>query len=249
MKKWLALLALLLAFSTSAFADTETKQGVTVGTVSGASGDVTANAGNFANDNRLMRVNCPTGACKEIQQSTVTLDDTGNLTGIATVTTNRRSDQGDQWTAYEDSDNGDNYIGMKAPDAITTNAVFIIGGTGPPIEKASSGSLNADEVMGRIITNRGQAGAVELELPTAAAQMNFIGVNITATAGRTFAFDPAAGDKIYLDGTALDDGDKVIIGVGVGKGVSCFTFTTDGTNYDWVCTTIGTAGSVTDGGA
>lgn len=213
------------------------KQGV--GTTAG---DVTSSAN--ITDNAVVRGD---GGGKGIQESSVIISDGNAITGVASITVSRRSDQGDQWTAYEDSDNGDNYVAMKAPDLVTANTVFLIGGTGPQLDKTSSGNLAADEVTGRIITNRGNSGAIELELPTGAAQMNFIGINIEVT--DTLTFDPAATDKIYLNGVALDDGDKIILGSDIGVAVSCFTFTVDGTNYDWICTTLSAAGSVTDGGA
>lgn len=52
----------------------------------GIDGDVSAPGGNFANDNRLIRSQS-VAPSKDVQQSTVTLDDSGNLTGVTTLNT------------------------------------------------------------------------------------------------------------------------------------------------------------------
>jgi hypothetical protein len=56
---------------------------VDLGSGGGGSGDVLATS-NFGNDNRILRSD---GSAKNVQASAVTLDDSGNVSGLATVTT------------------------------------------------------------------------------------------------------------------------------------------------------------------
>jgi hypothetical protein len=72
-------------------------------------------------------------------------------------------------------------------------------------------------------------------------------------AGQAYHLKPNAADKVYLNGTTLDDGDKVSNAVTVKGDVIRFeTFVsgyTSGTDYDydWIATTV--SGTWTDGGA
>ena len=69
----------------------------------------------------------------------------------------------------------------------------------------------------------------------------------TAGAG-AFNIKAGASDKIYLNGVALDDGDKVSCGTPiVGNSVNMFTFKTGSGIFDWFCVPI--HGNWIDGGA
>ena len=97
-----------------------------------------------------------------------------------------------------------------------------------------------------IICNYGQGGATILTLPAAAASYDFIAVVGTAGAG-AFSIKAGAGDKIYLYGTALDDGDKVTLATPVvGNSASFFAFKTGASAWDWFCLPI--FGTWSDGG-
>jgi len=117
----------------------------------------------------------------------------------------------------------------------------------PSTTKASSDTLSATQVRGGMITNYGQVAENTLTLPTAASGYNFILVVGTSGAG-ALNLKAGASDKIYLDGTALDDADKARLEVpGVGDTLTCFSFQTGATAFDWICSSGG--GAVwTDGG-
>lgn len=115
------------------------------------------------------------------------------------------------------------------------------------VTKASTDILTTTQVRGSIVSNYGQTATNTLTLPTAAAGYNFIVVVSTAGAG---ALNIKAGtnDKLYLDGTALDDADKATLTTpAVGNTLTCFTFQTGASAYDWICTSGGGA-SWSDGG-
>ena len=113
--------------------------------------------------------------------------------------------------------------------------------------KASTGSLSAKEVTDSIINNYGQSAENTLTLPTAAANMNFIAVISTSGAG-AFHIKAGASDKIYLDGTALDDADKASCATpAVGNAIVFFSFKTGASAWDWIAESI--QGTWTDGGA
>ena len=109
------------------------------------------------------------------------------------------------------------------------------------VTQAATDTLSIAEVSGTIISNYGQAGANTQTLPAAAAGYNGKVVIGTAGAG---AFNLKAGgsDKIYLDGTALDDGDKVALATpAVGDHFTFWSFQTGAGAYDWIVFTgIGT---------
>lgn len=115
------------------------------------------------------------------------------------------------------------------------------------ITQAATDTLTAAEVSGTVISNYGQEAENTQTLPAAAAGYNGMVIIGTAGAG-AFHLKAGAGDKIYLDGTALDDGDKVSIATpAVGNYFSFWSFQTGASSYDWIVTTG--AGTLTDGGA
>ena len=116
-----------------------------------------------------------------------------------------------------------------------------------PVTVAATGSLTAAQVNGSLITNYGQGAAATLTLPAAASGYNFIVV--VSTTGYALHIKAGASDKLYLDGVALDDGDKASLAVpALGNTLTCFTFQTGASAYDWICTGGGGA-AWTDGGA
>jgi hypothetical protein len=115
------------------------------------------------------------------------------------------------------------------------------------IIQAATDLLTAAECSNTIVNNYGQAQANTQTLPTAAAGLTFLAVISTAGAG-AFNIKAGASDKIYFDGTALDDGDKVSLATpAIGNCAGFFTFQTGATAWDWYCNTI--TGLWIDGGA
>lgn len=124
------------------------------------------------------------------------------------------------------------------------------GGSGSPlvteVNKTETGALSAAECTNSLVTNVGQAAATTLTLPAAAAGLVTTVQAITIT--YALHIKAAAGDKIYLDGTALDDGDKASLATPVIMDAATFWCVKSGaSSYDWYCNTI--KGVWTDGGA
>jgi hypothetical protein len=114
------------------------------------------------------------------------------------------------------------------------------------IQATATNPLAASEVRGRLFNNYGASGNVEHDLPTAASGYNFIAVCGQAT--HDISFDSATGDNIYLDGTAIGTGDMATIQCdAIGDTMTCFTFKTGSSQWDWVCTCG--EGTCVDGGA
>lgn len=113
--------------------------------------------------------------------------------------------------------------------------------------ETATDTLTAAQVNGGIVSNYGQGAATTLTLPAAAAGYNFIVV--VGTTGNALHIKAGASDKIYLDGVALDDGDKASLATpALGNTLTCFTFQTGASAYDWICTSGGGA-AWTDGGS
>lgn len=111
----------------------------------------------------------------------------------------------------------------------------------------ATGDLTAAQVNGGVISNYNMGAISTSTLPPAAAGYNCIFV--VSTTGYAWSIKAGTGDKIYLDGTALDDGDKAALATpAVGNTLTCFTFQTGASAYDWICTSGG-GSSWTDGGA
>jgi hypothetical protein len=114
--------------------------------------------------------------------------------------------------------------------------------------KTTTGSLTAAECSKALINNQGQAAEMTLTLPTAAKGLKF--TYILGTAAQTSHIKAGVSDKIYLDGTALDDGDKVSNNAGssvIADQIVFYTFQTGSGAYDWIAQTV--QGTWTDGGA
>ena len=115
------------------------------------------------------------------------------------------------------------------------------------ITQTATDTLTAAEVSGTQVSNYGQLAANTQTLPAAASGLNFTVVVGTAGAGAV-NIKAGASDKIYLDGTALDDGDKASCATpAVGDSLYCVAFQTGASAYDWMCNTV--TGTWIDGGA
>lgn len=114
------------------------------------------------------------------------------------------------------------------------------------VTKASTGPLTAAECTNTVISNYGQGAEMTLTLPTAAAGLSFLLMIITT--GNALHAKAGTNDKIYLDGTALDDADKVSLASPAAADCAAFwTWVTGDGTYDWYVNTI--KGVWKDGGA
>jgi len=117
----------------------------------------------------------------------------------------------------------------------------------PEVDGSSDATLTALQCNGSVVTNLGQSGVVTLTLPAAAAGLNLI-VTIGTAIASALHVKAGASDKLYLDGTALDDGDKATLATpAIGDTLTLFAFKTAGPAYDWVAVSGNT--TWTDGGA
>lgn len=114
------------------------------------------------------------------------------------------------------------------------------------VTQASTDTLTAAECKNSVISNYGQAAENTQTLPAAAAGLN--GVVRIATAGAgAFHLKAGASDKIYLNGTVLDDGDKVSLAApAIGNKFKFESFQTGASAYDWMVTSG--FGILVDGG-
>lgn len=140
---------------------------------------------------------------------------------------------------------------LITPDDSGDNGRWVlqtINGKVDEIVQAATDTLTAAECSGTIINNYGQAAANTQTLPAASEGLSGTVVIATAGAG-AFHLKAGASDKIYLDGTALDDGDKASIATpAVGNSMSFFAFQTAAAAWDWLVIS-GPGTTVTDGGA
>jgi len=134
-------------------------------------------------------------------------------------------------------------------DAATDTLSVTYGSTGiAVVTKTATGNVSATEARGTQISNYGQAAETTLTLPAAAAGLNFVVAVGTAGAGALHV-KAGASDKLYLDGVALDDGDKASLATpAVGQTLTCLAVQTGASAWDWTCTSGG-GSTWTDGGA
>lgn len=105
------------------------------------------------------------------------------------------------------------------------------------IIKSSTGNITAPECRSTLINNYGQGAASTLTLPACATGLNCQVLVITT--GNAIHVDVQAGDKIYLDGTALDDGDKISnSSPAVGDAVSIIAAQTGASEWNWIVRTL-----------
>lgn len=115
------------------------------------------------------------------------------------------------------------------------------------VVKPATGALTAVDCGDTSISNYGQSAENTQTLPACASKLGGLVTIATAGAG-DFNLKAGAGDKIYLDGTALDNGDKVTLDTPlVGDFFSFVSFKSGAATYDWIVRTG--EGSLIDGGA
>lgn len=145
------------------------------------------------------------------------------------------------------------FTGVTVPDDQTIKAALqavetaVEAAAGKEIVQAATDVLTSSKCKGQKISNYGQAVANTQTLPAAAADLS--GSIVIATAGTgAFHLKAGAGDKLYLDGVALDDGDKASLAApAIGDCFSFFSIKTGASAYDWVV--LSAVGALTDGGA
>ena len=114
------------------------------------------------------------------------------------------------------------------------------------VVKSSTTTLSATECRNTTISNYGQTAEMTLTLPTADAGLGFIFTVITT--GYAIHLKAGSSDKIYLDGVALDDGDKASrSSPAVGDSIVFYSFKTGASTYDWIA--FSQNGTWVDGGA
>ena len=177
-------------------------------------------------------------------QSAVTV--TGRLTNLGGVST------GSFLEVASGSTIAGTLIGLSGASitgGVSINSDLVVGGLFnaaiKEIVKSTTATLTVAEISGTMINNQGQTTRSTLTLSSASPGYNFI-TNIS-TSGVSFNIKADTNDKIYLDGTALDDADKVSNNnPSVGDFATFWTFKSGSTTYDWQCS-VGN-GTWTDGG-
>ena len=152
----------------------------------------------------------------------------------------------------DDSGLAENSPFVIAPDDVGAGSgrwiLQVVTGLVNEIIQPASDTLTAIECSGTIINNYGQEA--ENTQTLCAAGKGLSGTVVIGTAGAgAFNLKAGASDKIYLDGTALDDGDKASIATpAVGNSMSFVAFQTGASAWDWLVIS-GPGTTVTDGGA
>uniref|UniRef100_A0A6M3KHE8 Uncharacterized protein n=1 Tax=viral metagenome TaxID=1070528 RepID=A0A6M3KHE8_9ZZZZ len=156
---------------------------------------------------------------------------------------------------------GKSYIGNAAADTIFNVGVVIdssnhivmgdltVSGKATSkfdeVVKAATDSIKVAECKGTLINNYGQGAASTLTLPTA-VEGYALQIVITDTDDSLY-IDVQGTDKFYLDGVALDDGDRVTNGTpAVGDMISIISVQTGASEWNWIANTI--KGTWADGG-
>jgi hypothetical protein len=103
---------------------------------------------------------------------------------------------------------------------------------------ASTANISLSQARSAQINNYGQSGNVIATLPAVAK-----GYSVDFVFGTTAAFyyriTAGAGDAIWLDGVAGSDGGYVgVSSAAAGNAISCRSFQTGASSYDWYCVTI-----------
>ena len=220
---------------------------------------------NYIDGNTITVIVAAAGAATAISSFA---NDTGYYTGNLINATTTDSDA--MWADFPASS-----IGYATGNNIIGDGVFGIGGTiylgvnqingsgvgvtqtnFVTVEKSADAvTLTALECSDTLITNRGWDGADDQTfiLPDAdtvvGAGLKFKYINAVTDGDNNIYFDPeGTTTKIYLDGTPMTDGFRIVwTNPTIGEGMTCHTFTLDGTTYDWACDSIN--GLVTNAGS
>lgn len=103
---------------------------------------------------------------------------------------------------------------------------------------ASTGSMSRSQARSGQINNYGQTNDTNVTLPAAAKGYAF-DVVLGTTVAKYFRLTAGAGDAIYLDAVSCGDGKYVgTASATVGAALSCRTFQTGASAYDYYCATI-----------
>jgi hypothetical protein len=103
---------------------------------------------------------------------------------------------------------------------------------------SATGNISAQQCSGSIVNNFGQANDAAPVLPAAAAGLNCTFI-LGTTVAKYYRVTAGAGDKIYLDGVAGSDTGYVgVASATIGYALSCLTFQTGASAYDWYCAGI-----------
>ena len=100
--------------------------------------------------------------------------------------------------------------------------------------KATTGTLSASEMDGRVINNIGQAADCTITLDPSAEGLSFT-VILSTTVGKFYRLTPNASDKILLDGSPGANGAYVQIASCVqGAAIQFIAFESATGVYDWL---------------
>ena len=179
------------------------------------------------------------GAAPTVNMTGLSIE-AGSLTIKETTTPTADADYGKIYTKADNLLYFQDGAGVEHPMATKAYAV-------QTITQPTTDTLTTAEVVNTKISNYGQTVANIQTLPALTADVNFIAIIGTAGAG-AFSIKAGPSDKIYLNGTALDDGDKVTNATpAVGDYITGFTFQTGASSYDLILRTG--VGTWIDGGA
>jgi len=190
-------------------------------------GDVTA-ASAFGTDNVLIRSD---GTGKGTQATGITVSDGDAISGVASIATTGAVTAGSLEFEGATADAFETTIAVTDPTADNTLTLPNASGTvalAQIVTKSTAanytiGTTDSRELYGGTIY---VTGAATITIPAVAAGASFTVITIGAVA---VSVDPNAADLIYLDGTALADGDKVTNTSTAGD-VAVFTYL-DGTGW------------------
>lgn len=141
-------------------------------------------------------------------------------------------------TAYFEMDGVNETVEIKKPLEFLFHTVE---------KSADAVSLSVQECSGTLITNRGWDGNDDqtFTLPEAddasSAGCKFKLLAVVASGGTADTYFDTEGSttNIYLDGTAIGNGERVWTEeIAIGESIVCHAATIDGTTYDWFCDSI-----------
>ena len=158
----------------------------------------------------------------------------GSLTIKETTTPTADADYGKIYTKSDNLLYFQDGAGVEHPMATKAYAV-------QTITQPSTDTLTTAKIVNTKISNYGQTVANIQTLPTLTADVNFIGMVSSASVG-ALSFKAGPTDRIQLNGTWLDDGDKVTNSApAVGDYITGFSIQVGATSYDLIMRTgVGT---------
>lgn len=117
-----------------------------------------------ATDNAFVRFDLTTG--KLIQNSSATLNDSGAPTFVGSVAVSGTSATGADIKLYEDTDNGTNYVGLKAPASIASDVTWTLpstdGTNGQALVTDGSGTLSWTTAGGSVTISNDTSTATDV---------------------------------------------------------------------------------------